>query len=288
MEEKLKNFSIIIRDAREKYMSVARQMEEKIKRMGGFAEIIIEPEKGSDVGLSIAKECECIFTIGGDGALIRTAKRTVEKKIPLLGVNLGHLGYLCDLDSETVLEAIDSLFLGSYEIEERMMLEGHLNSDEDNKHIALNDIVISSENSTQVIEMIVYVNGTVLYQLKGDGMIISTPTGSTAYNLSAKGPIVDPLTELILLTPLNPHTLLSRSIVLPDEAEVAIEIRPRRTHTIERARICFDGSGPGSTVFSPDDRAVIRKAKEKVRMIRLSKMNFLERISKKFREEGGF
>lgn len=284
----MKNFSIIIRDAREKYMSVARQMEEKIKRMGGFAEIIKEPEKGSNVGLDISKESECIFTVGGDGALIRAAKRTVENALPLLGVNLGHLGYLCDLDSNSVLEAIDSLFEGSFEIEERMMLEGCLVSDEQGKNIALNDIVISSENSTQVIEMIVYVNGTVLYQLKGDGMIISTPTGSTAYNLSAKGPIVDPLTELILLTPLNPHTLLSRSIVLPDGAEVAIEIRPRRTHTIERARISFDGSGPGSTVFSPGDRAVIRKAKEKVKMVRLSKMNFLERISKKFREEGGF
>lgn len=284
----MKNFSIIIRDAREKYMSVARQMEEKIKRMGGFAEIIKEPEKGSNVGLDISKESECIFTVGGDGALIRAAKRTVENALPLLGVNLGHLGYLCDLDSNSVLEAIDSLFEGSFEIEERMMLEGCLVSDKQGKNIALNDIVISSENSTQVIEMIVYVNGTILYQLKGDGMIISTPTGSTAYNLSAKGPIVDPLTELILLTPLNPHTLLSRSIVLPDEAEVAIEIRPRRTHTIERARICFDGSGPGSTVFSPGDRAVIRKAKEKVKMVRLSKMNFLERISKKFREEGGF
>ena len=269
-------------------MSVAKQMEEKIKRMGGVAEIIIEPEKGENTELELSKESECIFTIGGDGALIRTAKRTVEKKIPLLGVNLGHLGYLCDLDSDTVLEAIDSLFEGSFEIEERMMLEGYLISDEGRKNIALNDIVISSENSTQVIEMIVYVNGTVLYQLKGDGMIISTPTGSTAYNLSAKGPIVDPLTELIMLTPLNPHTLLSRSIVISDNAEVAIEIRPRRTHTVERARISYDGSGPGSTVFSPDDRAVIRKAKEKVRMIRLSKMNFLERISKKFREEGGF
>ncbi|MBQ6133338.1 MAG: NAD(+)/NADH kinase [Lachnospiraceae bacterium] len=284
----MKNFSIIIRDAREKYMSVAKQMEEKIKRMGGFAEIIIEPEKGSNEALAISKDCECIFTVGGDGALIRTAKRTVDKKVPLLGVNLGHLGYLCDLDSESVLEAIDSLFEGNFEIEERMMLEGNLLSNEEEKNIALNDIVISSENSTQVIEMIVYVNGTILYHQKGDGMIISTPTGSTAYNLSARGPIVDPLTELILLTPLNPHTLLSRSIVLPDAAEVAIEIRPRRTHTIERARICFDGSGPGSSVFSTGDRAVVRKAREKVRMIRLSKLNFLERISKKFKEEGGF
>lgn len=284
----MKNFSIVIRDARDKYLSVAKQMEEKIKRMGGFAEIVIEPEKDSGEPLSISKESECIFTVGGDGALIRTAKRTVGSRIPLLGVNLGHLGYLCDLDRRSVLEAIDSLFSGSFEIEERMMLEGNLISDEAEKNIALNDIVISSENSTQVIEMIVYVNGTVLYELKGDGMIISTPTGSTAYNLSAKGPIADPLTELILLTPLNPHTLLSRSIVLPDDREVMIEIRPRRTHTIEKARISFDGSGPGSTVFSPDDRAVIRKAKERVRMIRLSKMSFLERISKKFREEGSF
>ena len=135
-------------------MSVARQMEEKIKRMGGFAEIIIEPEKGSDEGISLSKECECIFTIGGDGALIRTAKRTVEKKIPLLGVNLGHLGYLCDLDSETVLEAIDSLFLGSYEIEERMMLEGHLNSDEDNKHIKLSIKDIDYQIGTKKLKKI--------------------------------------------------------------------------------------------------------------------------------------
>ena len=112
--------------------------------------------------------------------MIRTAKRTVDKKVPLLGVNLGHLGYLCDLDSESVLEAIDSLFEGNFEIEERMMLEGNLLSNEEEKNIALNDIVISSENSTQVIEMIVYVNGTILYHQKGDGMIISTPTGSTA------------------------------------------------------------------------------------------------------------
>lgn len=280
----MKNFLIITKDDREKSMGLARRMASEIELKGGKACIAVEPPRGNDDPLPVPDGTDCILTVGGDGALIRATRRTFGTGVPLLGINAGHLGYLCDLDSETVLDAIDSLVAGAYDIEERMLLEGGLES-KDRRIAALNDIVISSENPAQVISITVYVNGTVLYRFNGDGIIFSTPTGSTAYNLSANGPIVDPLMDLIVMTPLNPHTLISRSIILSSTDDIAVEIVRRRTHTKEAAIVSYDGNSIEE--FLPGDRVHVHKCPRKARIVRLSDMNFLDRIGRKLKSESG-
>ncbi len=280
----MKSFLIITKDEKEKNMGLARRMASEIELKGGKACIAIEPPRGNDDPLPVPEGTDCILTVGGDGALIRATRRTFGTGVPLLGINTGHLGYLCDLDSETVFDAIDSLVAGNYDIEERMLLEGGLESNS-KRVAALNDIVISSENPAQVISITVYVNGTVLYRFNGDGVIFSTPTGSTAYNLSANGPIVDPLIELIVMTPINPHTLISRSIILASTDEIAVEIVRRRTHTREAAIVSYDGNSIEE--FLPGDRVSVRKCAAKARIVRLSDMNFLDRIGRKLKSESG-
>ena len=256
-----------------------------ITMKGGRVSVVLLDELSAD---TLPEEgTTCVFTLGGDGTLIRAAQRISQSKVPLLGVNRGHLGYLCDLDGESVFEAIDRLLVGDFEVEERMMLCGEIQDEKG--HIlhgarqALNDIVISSRNALQVIHLSLYVEGELLYSFDGDGMIFATPTGSTAYNLSAHGPIVDPVTQLILMTPINPHTLSSRSMVLDAKEEIALELVPRRRYGEESVGVSFDG-GSGQE-FHAGERLLVRRAKETVRIVRLTKMNFLERIRKKLKDE---
>ncbi|MBR1629712.1 MAG: NAD(+)/NADH kinase, partial [Lachnospiraceae bacterium] len=203
------------------------------------------------------------------------------------GINRGHLGYLCELDEESVYGAINALLEGEVVIEERMMLEGYITTKERRQSKtfrALNDIVVSSLNGLQVIHMSVFVGNEFLYSFHGDGMIFATPTGSTAYNLSANGPIVDPKTDVILMTPINPHTLNSRSIVIDRRDEVALEIVPRRGFASdESVAVSFDGER--GELLHPGEQVVVHRSSLRARMIKLSKMSFLERIRSKMVSE---
>lgn len=276
----MKNFLIILKDSEEENVSFAKKLIETISIKGGKASYVVEPPKTSSDMIDVPEGTECILTVGGDGALIRASKRTFGSNVPLLGINKGHLGYLCDLDEESAFSAIDELFSGHFDVEERMLIKGRKSGCQEEK-TALNDIVISSDNTSQIITLTVYVNGTRLYTFNGDGIIFATPTGSTAYNLSANGPIVDPKTELIVMTPINPHTLISRSIVLSENDEFAIELNPRRRHTIETALVSFDGQSP--IELFPNEKFYVKKADTKTKMVRLDKTNFLERIGNKLR-----
>ena len=218
--------------------------------------------------------------------MIRAAQNIFGKNIPIIGINRGHLGYLCDLDEESVFEGIDALMSGDYSIEERMMVTGHL-IDADGKVgkdiQALNDIVVCSSAGLQVMHMTVYVNGQYLYAYNCDGIIFSTPTGSTAYNLSANGPIVNPQTNLILLTPINPHTLNARSIVLDPYDELVLEIGVRREDVSEEAEVSFDGNH--KRLLRPGEKLVVHRAKETTKMIHLKDISFLDRIRRKLQAD---
>lgn len=282
----MKHFFVISRDQRQKYIKVIDEIMAYIVEKGGSCTCGFNPEDGSDGEIPVPRDTQCILTVGGDGTLIRAAQNTVGRDIPLLGVNCGHLGYLCDLDEDSVYAAIDSLFEDDYEVEERMMLSGYIR-DENGKQRseparALNDIVLRSPAGLQVINLTVSVNGEYLYTYNCDGMIFSTPTGSTAYNLSANGPIADPRTELILITPINPHTLNARSIVIDHQSQVYAKLNVRRRDEEETAQVSFDGSN--EQILHPGETLVLHKAVEKSRMIRFNKMNYLERIRSKMQE----
>lgn len=229
----------------------------------------------------IPKETECVIVLGGDGTLIRAAARLVDSRLPLIGVNLGTLGYLCELEESNVFAAIDQLMAEEYMIEQRMMLTGHgiKSGREVAAGLALNDIVIHRTGPLSVVSLIVYVNGEYLHTFRADGIILSTPTGSTGYNMSAGGPIVDPKAQMILITPINAHNLNSRSIVIGAEDEVVIEIGWRRSQKDETVEVSFDGDN--AVKLKVGDRFMIRKAADTARICKLSNKSFLEILSKK-------
>ena len=171
--------------------------------------------------------------------MLQAAGTYLERGIPLLGINLGTLGYLAEIEKNAWKEALLRVFSDNYEIENRMMLEGLC--PDGRVRYALNDVVISRNGPPQILGFDVFVNGQFLNTFSADGILLSTPTGSTAYNLSAGGPIVEPSARLILLTPVCPHTLNNRSIVLSPEDEVRIGVgHPSRSLEIEAGAV-FDG-----------------------------------------------
>jgi NAD+ kinase len=230
---------------------------------------------------AIAPDTECVLVLGGDGTLIRAASKLVGQNIALIGVNLGTLGYLCELEESNVFSAVDELMEEHYAVEERMMLSGYgvKQGEKTECKVALNDIVIHRTGALSVVNLIVSVNGEYLNTFRADGIIISTPTGSTGYNMSAGGPIVDPKAQMILLTPINAHNLNSRSIVIGAEDEVMIEIGKRRSQKDETVEVSFDGDN--AVGLEVGDKFLIKKADSTARICKLNNMSFLEILRKK-------
>lgn len=280
----MKNFLVMAND-RGRRGNLLQTIQAAIEEKGCACQLYEDDWIKSPEKVNIDETIECILTVGGDGTMIGAAKIALDHNIPLVGINRGHLGYLCDLDDDSVFDAIDALVEDRFVLEERMLLSGHIEDAEGHREQqirALNDVVVSSSAGLQVIRMKIYVNGEYLYSFNGDGMIFATPTGSTAYNMSANGPIVDPKTDVILMTPINPHTLNTRSFVLDPSDRITLEIIRRHSDEDPAVAASFDGLQRG--ILVPGKRLVVRKAKAKVRMIRFTDMSFLERIRRKMNE----
>lgn len=229
----------------------------------------------------VPADVDCILVIGGDGTLLQAARDLVDRSIPLLGINMGTLGFLAEIERKNIRQALDKLIAGEYSVEPRMMLKGigwHQNrkllSD-----IALNDIVITRNGKLRVVDFNVYVDGVFLCSYTADGIIVSTPTGSTGYNLSVGGPIVAPQASLMLLTAIAPHTLNSRPIVLPDDVEIMIEVGSCHDTDVDGAEATFDGDT--SVKLNAGDKIVIRKSERKAQMIKTKNTSFLEILREK-------
>lgn len=229
----------------------------------------------------VPEDVDCVLVIGGDGTLLQAARDLVERQIPLLGINMGTLGYLAEIDRRSILPALDKLLEEEYSVEHRMMLYGTAYHQGRRllRDIALNDIVISRNGRLRVVDFNVYVDGEFLSSFTADGIIISTPTGSTGYNLSAGGPIVAPDASLMLLTAIAPHTLNSRPIVLPEHVEIAIEIGTSHQTDADGAEATFDGDT--SVKLSAGDRIVIAKSDRAAMLVKTKNTSFLEILREK-------
>lgn len=277
----MKHFFIVMKNQSSRNTGLIKRIISEIESGGGEAEYALCPGDTSDKTLTVPDGIDCIFTVGGDGTMVRTAQSAVGSGIPILGVNTGHMGYLCDLDENTVLKVIPRLLNDECEIENRMMLKGNIEGS-DTKLCALNDVVISAGSGLDMVKLTVNVNDKFLYSYDCDGIIISTPTGSTAYNLSAGGPIVDPKTSAILITPINPHTLNNRSVVLDADDKVSVMLDTRHSDVDENATVSFDGYR--RVRLNRGESVSVSRSDFVTRLIRLSNVNFLERISMKMRE----
>ncbi len=278
----MQHFLIITNAYKDKELRLTKQMVSYIREKGGTAEYLLSnirhPEGKEFDNSEIPSDTECILVLGGDGTLIRAATKVESLKLPLIGVNLGTLGYLCELEETTVFPAIDRLMHDDFMTEERMMLTGFKEQKKEAR-VALNDIVIHRTGSLSILSLHVYVNGELLNTYHADGIIVATPTGSTGYNMSAGGPIVDPKAKMLLLTPINAHNLNSKSIVLDAEDEVEIRIGARRDLSDEQAGVSFDGDEV--VRLTVGDRFVISQAKSVTRICKLSKKSFLQQLRKK-------
>ncbi len=288
----MKKFFIITNPEKDKDLLITGQIEEYIGIHGGTCSVYKAgsrregPYHYTDPAC-ISEGTECVIVLGGDGTLLQAARDLVRLGIPMIGINLGNLGYLAEVDRHSVYPALDKLFCDHAEIEERMMLRGTVYRKDQvlKEEIALNDIVISRDGPLRVVRFKNYVNNEFLNSYNADGVIISTPTGSTGYSLSAGGPIVAPEGSMIIMTPVAPHTINARSIVFPDEDVVTVEIGEGRRSVEEKAVASFDGDVTVPVVTG--DRIVIRKAKEKTRILKLNHLNFVEILRQKMRDNAG-
>lgn len=229
----------------------------------------------------IPDDVECIIAIGGDGTLLHASRDLVDTSLPLMGINLGTLGYLAEIERSNIAPALERLIADDFFTEDRMMLQGTVitSSGDRVEDIALNDIVISRRGRLRVVDFNVYVNDVFLCSYRADGIIVSTPTGSTGYSLSAGGPIVSPDASLILLTPLAPHTLISRTIVLPDDVVVSVEVGNDRSEAEGGAEASFDGD----TILVPatGGRIEISKSAKTTHFIKMNHTSFVENLREK-------
>lgn len=226
---------------------------------------------------SIPKDVDCCVMIGGDGSLIEAAKAVTN--VPLLGVNMGTLGYLTEVEVNYVEAALNKVITGRYFTENRMMLCGEFGKGK--KVLALNEIVVTRKGHLRIIHFNLYVNGMLLYSYRADGIIISTPTGSTAYNMSAGGPIVEPTASVIIVTPICSHDSSSRSIVLSADDEIVVEIGAAREGKTERTYLSFDGTD--NYELTSGQRVKITKGDIPAKLIKTGGTSFLQRFRDKMK-----
>ncbi len=231
-----------------------------------------------------SKDADCILVLGGDGTLLQAAVDCMDLDIPLLGINLGTLGFMAEVEKTNIEHALQALIDGDFEVEERMMLDGQIyhEGEKIQELHALNDIVLTRSGSLRIVAYDIYVNGQFLNSYSADGVIVSTPTGSTGYNMSAGGPIVEPKAKMLLLTPICPHKVGARSIVLSADDEIEIRVTDGRNGGIQKMEVNFDGSN--TEPLSTGDYIRIGQSARVTKFIRLSKVSFLEVLHKKLSE----
>ena len=281
-------FYIITNNEKDPHLEITGKIEAYLKKHGKVC--CVQQARRKSEGLfhytdpaQIPENTQCIMVLGGDGTLLQAARDVVHKGIPMLGINLGTLGFLAEVDRQGLYPALDQLMQDDYEVEERMMLTGTVYRGEEilGEDIALNDIVITREGHLRVVRFNNYVNNEYLNSYNADGIIIATPTGSTGYSLSAGGPVVSPNASMTLMTPIAPHTMNTRSIIFPAEDIVTVELGEGRHSNCERGLASFDGDTEISMITG--DRIVIRRASVKTRILKLNHLSFVEVLRQKMR-----
>ncbi len=222
---------------------------------------------------------EAVVVFGGDGTMLSVARIACEREIPILGVNLGGLGFITEVQRTDVRDAIEAILSGQSAVEERLMLAArvHRHGEKISEYTALNDVVINKGALARIIEMETLIDGMHVTSFRADGLIAATPTGSTAYNLSAGGPILYPTMDCVILTPICPHTLTNRPIVLPDDVRIEITLKS----PAEDVFLTLDGQVGFS--LRQGDIIVIEKSPFKTRLLIPHERNYFQVLTKKLK-----
>ena len=224
---------------------------------------------------------QALIVLGGDGTMLRAARKLYGKNVPMIGINLGSVGYLTELPKDDAKDALDALLEDRFTIERRMMLRGEVLRDGNPvfEGAALNDIVISRRGPLRVMRFENYVNERPLNTFNADGIVVASPTGSTGYSLSAGGPIVSPDASLLVLTPIAAHAVGQHSVILSDSDTIEIRIGPDRVTQSSSAAVYFDGED--ETELEQGDTVRVTKAEECAILIRLGQKSFLDILRQK-------
>lgn len=240
---------------------------DEAERLGLGAHAV--PEERFADGLDVA------ISLGGDGTMLRTVELVAEGGIPVIGVNVGQLGYLTEIDPEHARMALKRFLSGAYEIEERMLLSVRLGGPEPTEHVALNEAVIEKTPSGHTVRLAVSVDGEFFTTYAADGLIVATPTGSTAYSFSARGPIVAPMHRCLVLTPVSPHMLFDRTLVLDPHSTLHLEVVGHREATVSA-----DGRNLGT--LQPGDALTCTASPRTARLVTFGEHDFLGILKTKF------
>lgn len=288
----MNRFLIITNKEKDKDFLVTKKIVAYIERAGGSALLY----GGSFVeGISdtkvIPEGIDCAIILGGDGTIIQAANDLMTHEIPILGVNLGTLGFLAEIEKQNVEQAIDRLLREDYRIEKRLMLAGEIIYNtkrpiqtQNSTGYVLNDIVITRKGFSRIISLGIYVNDTLVDNFFGDGVIISTPTGSTAYNLSAGGPIIMGDADVMVITPICPHSLSPRSVVV--SAADAIKVVVGKSKKTQEAEAIATFDGKQVIYLGTEDAILIRKSEYSTRLLKLNRTGIYEILRSKLGDNG--
>ncbi len=283
----MKNYLIVTNKGKDKDLKITDKIASYLNDKGVTVHRALRNVEDREDDKVKCDGIDAIIVLGGDGTFLQVARECASVDVPLLGVNLGALGFLAETSTDNIEKAIDRLIAGDYDISKRMMLKAKITEagkDGAVKEIspALNDITITRCGSLQIMRFAIYVNGKLLNNLCADGIIVSTPTGSTGYNMSAGGPIVEPEANLIVLTPICAHTLNSRSIVLSADDIVEIVIGAGRENSSIEVEASSDGSD--NILMHTGDKIAVSRSDNTSSVVRLSKDSFLQTLHRKLGE----
>lgn len=293
----MNHFFVITNKPKDEKLEITNYIVEFFRKNGKSCSYQCLEDMGEELAtdnqnpLCIGEETECILVVGGDGTLLQAARDTLYLDIPLIGINYGTLGFLAEVEKSNLDEALNALLEKELDIEKRMMLVGKvLKNDVLNskttyelKDHALNDIVLTRQGSLRILNLDIYVNGQFLNHYSADGIIVSTPTGSTGYNMSAGGPIVEPKAELLVVTPICPHTLNTRSIILSAQDQIEVRIPIGKNGMSQEVEVNFDGNYKAS--LQTGERIFITRSNKTTKFVRIKKVSFLEVLHKKMSEK---
>ena len=273
----IKSAGIILRPSSPELKEIYLKIKELFQKAD--IEILLEDNSANMISLKgiplndLCRKVDFLISVGGDGTLLSVVRKSFKYDKPVLGINLGSLGFLTDISMEQLPSFIKDLKNNIYKIDNRMMVEGSVNL---NKFVAFNDIVISRKSISSMIKISAKIDGKHFNSYDGDGVIVSTPTGSTAYNLSVGGPIVYPLTEAFIVTPVAPHSLTQRPLVMPADFEIEFKIIDN-----QGAVVIVDGQDIYEV--EQNQSIKIKIASKKAKMIHRVQRNYFEVLNEKLR-----
>lgn len=282
----MNSIGIVINLEKPEILKIARQIVSWLESNGKKVFVAVIGAANKDHSIAncseheLSKNCECVIVLGGDGTLLHSARILAPSGIPLFGVNLGQLGFLTEIELPDLIPALESLISNRFQVEERMMIQATVQRDGKiiNHFYCLNDAVITKGAFARLIRLKAFVNNDFVDTYPADGLIIATPTGSTAYSLSAGGPLVLPNLELMIVTPICPHTLSSRPLVIDRDSVVKVELQATQ------AEVMLTIDGQSGLSLKPFDEVIIQKAPFNAKFIKLYQRGFYEILRKKLKE----